>query len=74
LDELDISVIVEHIDPHPEMKDVAMRVTQKRYVIFISCGQRWISQRRWVFMYAFLTKGNPYHFVWADILFNNHKS
>jgi hypothetical protein len=42
LDELDVPVVMEHIDPHPEMKDVAMRITQKRYVIFISCSQRWI--------------------------------
>jgi hypothetical protein len=38
LDEFDVSVIVLHIDPHPEMKNVAMGITQKRYVIFISCS------------------------------------
>jgi hypothetical protein len=37
LDELDVPVIVEHIDPHPEMKNVPMRTSKKRYIIFSGC-------------------------------------
>jgi hypothetical protein len=37
LDEFNTPVIVEDIDPHPEMKHVTMRASKKRYIIF-SCG------------------------------------
>jgi hypothetical protein len=36
LDELNVSVIVEYIDPHPEMEYMAMRTSKKRYIIFIT--------------------------------------
>jgi hypothetical protein len=39
LDELDVPIIVEHIDPHPEMEDMTMRITKERNIILISSGQ-----------------------------------
>jgi hypothetical protein len=59
LDEFDVSVIMEHIDPHPEMKDVAMSSSKKRYVIFISGGQCRIWSGGWIFMDTFFAECDP---------------
>jgi hypothetical protein len=39
LDELDVPVVMEHRDPHPEMKDMTVRITKERYIVFISSSQ-----------------------------------
>jgi hypothetical protein len=59
LDELDVPVIMEHIDPHPEMKHVTMSSSKKRYIIFISGGQCRIYSSGWIFMDTFFAKRNP---------------
>jgi hypothetical protein len=59
LDELDVAVVMEHIDPHPEMEDMAMRITKERNIIFISSGQTGICQGRRIFMDAFALEGYP---------------
>jgi hypothetical protein len=59
LDEFDVSIIVEHIDPHPEMKDVTMSSSKKRYIIFISSGQCRICGSGWIFMDAFFAERDP---------------
>jgi hypothetical protein len=50
---------MEHIDPHPEMKDVAMRSSKKRYIIFISGGQCRICCSGWIFMDTFFAECDP---------------
>jgi hypothetical protein len=50
---------MEHIDPHPEMKDVAVRTSKKRYIIFISSGQGRICGSSWIFMDSFLAECDP---------------
>jgi hypothetical protein len=59
VDKLDVSVRMKHIDPHPEMEDMAMRITKERNIIFISGGQLWICQGRRVFMDAFSLESDP---------------
>jgi hypothetical protein len=50
---------MEHIDPHPEMEDVTMRITKERNIIFISSGQTRICQGCRIFMDAFHAESDP---------------
>jgi hypothetical protein len=50
---------MEHIDPHPEMKDVTVRTSKKRYIIFISGGQCRICSGSWIFMDTFFAERDP---------------
>jgi hypothetical protein len=50
---------MEHIDPHPEMKDVAMRTSKERYIIFIAGGQCRICSSGWIFMDTFFAERDP---------------
>jgi hypothetical protein len=59
LDELDVPVIMEHIDPHPEMKNVTVGSSKKRYIIFISGGQCRICVSGWISMDALFAEGDP---------------
>jgi hypothetical protein len=50
---------MEHIDPHPEMKDVTVSSSKKRYIIFISSGQGRICGSGWIFMDTFFAECDP---------------
>jgi hypothetical protein len=59
LDELDISIIVYDINPHPEVEDMTVRAAKETNIILIArrkfgrCGSCWVA------VDSFFAEGNP---------------